>query len=231
MIRLLINLLKKAVKSTKQVLRHPLRTIAKAANPATKIKRNRNTLRKVGAYLRQRKQIDFFIDGPFDVQPIVQNYKVKERILKKLRVIEIFVTEENEILTYTTSFERKIKADIENLSNPTYLKGLTNLELHKIDRALSAELRELGLSHKEIERFMNDEDFRENKLLEKAYEDFMEDWKKNFYEYDPDDGAFADNKHINSKEDMDAIWAQIVEDNTFESVVVRKVWSKRGARI
>lgn len=208
---------------------------AKVTKRITKIAKNKKLtplkkLSKVNSKYGPIAQAQKFVKRKFKQQSkkvqrvkraLSPNQKLKDRIIKKATLVENIVETTNEIglqrTNYTISLDKVTDKVLDDMQGSKPLRGYTKSELQEIEKALNEELLEKGIEFEEdIDRYQQDEAYRDTIHQDLAYDTFMDNWKTSFFKSDVEQTGVED-------EEKEAVWDSIMADKTpewFEAVKV-----------
>lgn len=148
--------------------------------------------------------------------------RLKDEIHQKVSILENLVTMENEMLAKRSNAEREIgEAPKEILRNNKLLNAYSHAELKEINGMIDKELKDVGIkSAEDIQRVIDDEQYRSDILQSNAYDTFMENWKEGFFSMD------SESVEGMSDEEKEVVWNQILENKNIQS----SWWIKKIAK-
>lgn len=201
MFSLLFRLAKASAKRTVKFITHPVKSIKKSFKSANPV----NIFRKTKKQIRNNKKKALAVK-----RVLSPSQRRRERIVEKAALIENLSKSESEFLAQKSAAVKDTGELVQKVNEiDNYLKTFNTAEQEAIEKAMDESLKGLGLdSAKDIERAINEDEFRYDLVVNNAYDTFMENWKNGFFAYNPEDLGM-------SEDEREAVWQEIVETKTF----------------
>lgn len=206
MLWLLLRVVKSVVKSPiKQfkkfgkMVKHPIRYVKKVVKDTVTLKKVKDDYKKAKKFGKILKSI-------------TPKARKVERIILKARVVEGMTDLENLFLERKTSVTKQVSETNRKINElGKNMSKFSKKELEEFEKVMDEELKTLGIkSQEDLHRVINDAEFREELTKANSFDDYMDQWRENFYASDIEKMGFS------SEEERDVIWKEIESQKTYE---------------
>ncbi len=171
-----------------------------------------NPVRRTKSKIRQAKRL-----GKFAKLLISPKARLIEKVTQNAMLLTSVIDEEN-LLTAGKINGVRDQSEISKqiVQTKGILRGRKTDEINDINKAILKELAGVGLdSQEKIARIIEDEEFREALVKANGYDTYIEHWKNGWFGYAAEAQGY-------SEAEMEIIWEQIVNDNSFENFREKK---------